>query len=97
MAWWQSDPRVAATHRATDLVGRAFGSPATAESAVEFELAADADELVDAVLGGLRRNGISTSAVLWGRTLGASLLGKDGITDDQVAAVRGLIDVLARW
>ncbi|NTW40779.1 MAG: hypothetical protein HGA44_13005 [Cellulomonadaceae bacterium] len=97
MALWKRDPRVMATQRAAELVSHSFGSPATAETEADFELAADADEFVAAVLGGLRRDGISTSAVLWGRTLGPSLLSADGITDDQRAAVRGLLDVLASW
>gem|GEM_PF-3067474 len=90
------DPRVHETQRATALVDRAFGSPALAASD-DFDKAADADELVAAVLGGLRRDGIATASVLGGLGLAGALLERDDLTAAQRSAVVGLVTVLRQW
>ncbi|WP_217616540.1 hypothetical protein [Cellulomonas sp. GbtcB1] len=84
------------TQAALAAVDRAFGSPADATDA-DFEAAVEADTLQAAVAGGLRRDGMGTSGVLFGKESCRELLRRTDLRPPQREAVARMLSVLERW
>lgn len=88
------------TQRALSLVEEAFGRPVdNLDSDAAYDLAVAADELVSVVFGGLRRDGISTTAFNAGIELARELqraIDEAGNTP-QKRALANLVDSLRAW